>query len=806
MDLEHRVKLTLEHNAPLDAYHACILLNDATLCNPAEFSAQNVARERSRIHDAFVKHWFQGIVGNIFGKDVSFDKEEPPFQFTLLATGGYGRDELNPMSDIDLKLVIDEPALQGNPLIKLAAQEATYTFEKKYGFPLELSCHTLADLNELTGAGLNTFLDMRHLHGEQKLTERIRAVLNMTYDPADLFLHNLQAYTVLAKNHKSLDDFSEFNIKNGSGGLRVFHIARYLDSLPTQLYNTEELINHGPFSLAAQEERTKIPESIDRAFTVLLKTRSWLNIKRKSEGQKDIIYVEDFNSLSPGMRQALATARHTVATYFEQTKRKKLQLGLQVPRGEYSFVMTAEGLKQAEDEKIDNKKQIERGYRLLHLAHERQIPLHPKAIEQLSRLVPSSLFIEGLKIEQPYTELAKTLHKTGSLSRIIPGFETLYGLISEDRDKRQITTAGKTLERLENLEKIIENERLTSDERATLRFTTLIADIPIDANTSNPLLEYPGLKEERARNVLFLLSKRKTLVNKALNRLNDDATVKELAEICGDVKKVELLHLFTKVNIKGTRDLPSYVLGNIEELVIKTKNRIEGKDTVHIPRGILSEKGEAIYDDLGPDFHSSRYAGAQLPTWVSLLERVENKGEPIVKRFSMGWPLFGIVAKNKNGLLATITSTFYNQKINLRQVHAYTLSKTGFVLDFFETESMDENKGEEIAKALTRNILYPDQLKINPREILEPLQGEARITLNKPSGYYVLEYRSKRDSPGILYALTSTLSENLQASICGMNAHVQANGSVEDRVFFTLPEQKEEKYVIEIFKDATGIK
>lgn len=827
MDLEHRVKLALEDKSPLVVYNSCILFNDAVIRNPSGFSAQEVAKERTRIHDTFVKYWFKKVIEKTFGKEVSVDLEEPPFQFALLATGGYGRDELNPNSDIDLKLILDQPTLEGNALIKNAAEEAHYKFEEEYGFPIELGFHTLSDLGELSGAGLNTLLDIRQLSGDSKLTEKIRETLNLTYDPAELFLHNLQEYTKLSKNHGNLDDFSEFNVKNGAGGLRVFHIGRYLDSLPARVYNTEERINHGPFSLNTQQARTNIPENIERAFTTLLKVRSWLNTKRKNDKlnkkERDTIYPEDFNSLSIGMRQALATARHTIASYFEQTRRRKLENGLQIPFGEYSFVLTTEGINHARKEIENAKKQNEKGYRLLHLAQERQISLHPNAIEQLSQLTPSPLFIEGLKIEQSYTEIARILHSNGTLSRIIPGFEKLYGILTEDLSKSPITLAGRTLQRLEHLEKLIEGRELTTDDRATLRFASLIADIPItpisndnsfklNLKTSNPLLEYPGLesksselKSERVEDTHFLLSERNILVEKALERLSDDATIGEIAETCENVRRVELLNLFTNADICGKRELPNYTRHNIEELVKKTKERLSGETNTQIGKGILSPDGEQIYEDLGPDFHSSRYAGKQLPTWISILERVRETGKPIVKIFNTHWPLFGVASHNYNGLLASLIGTFYTEKVNLRQAHAYTLSKSGLILDFFETENIDEKREREIVKKLTENALSLKYPEINPQIILQPLNGKATIKYHKPAGHYVLEYKSNNDSLGILYALTHTLTENLQASIWGMRAHPRLNGLVEDRVFFTLPKKEDEREVEKIFKDATGI-
>lgn len=808
MDLESRAGYLLERHAPQIAYRACILLNDAALENPAGFPAQEAVKERAKIHDAFVKQWFKRIVKKTFGEEVSHDIEEPPFEYALLATGGYGRYELNPSSDIDLKLVIDEPALQGNALVQTATNEAVYTFKQEYGFPLELSCHTLQDLGELTEAGLNTFLDMRHIGGEHKLVQRIRDQLNLRYDPADLFLHNLQAHAKLAKNHGSLDDFSKFDIKNGAGGLRVFHIARYLDSLPTSVLNQEEMIEEGPFSITAQERRKKIPEHIERAFAVLLTTRSWLNSKKERESkegkEKDILSRDDFEELSTGMRQAVASARHTIASYFEQTRRKKLETGLQVPRGEYSFSMTTEGLKQVELPNSNQRDKNERIYRLLHLAQERQIPLHPTVLEKLVTMVPSSLFIEGLRMEQPFLEIAKALHTTGAFSRIIPGFETLYGQLIGDSKTGIYTAAGRAIQRLEALEKISEERELTADERATLRFATLITDIPQNKTmkTGNQLLEYPGVDSEKGRDLLFLLSRRKILIEKALGRLSDEGTVRELSTICEDARRVELLELYTKADLKGVRDVPEYIFRNMDELVRKVKMKMRGQETIPIRKGMLSEDGEAIYDDLGPDFHSSRYAEKQLATWISLLERVQKTEKPLVKPFNMDWPLFGIAAQNRKGLLAALTGTFYREGVNVRQAHAYTLSRAGLVLDFFETAKLTEEREEKLKYELTQ-VASGEIVEIPERQtILQKVQGNAIITKQEQAGYYVLEYKAKQDAPGILYALTDILTRNMSASIWGMNAHVRGDNTVEDRVFFTVPEETHGEELERIFKIA----
>lgn len=103
-----------------------------------------------------------------------------PSGFALVATGGYGRRELAPASDLDVVLVHEPRALAADPDAVAAVAERLWYPLWDDGVRLDHAVRTVADARHAAGADLRTalsLLDARHIAGDPALTLELRTTL-----------------------------------------------------------------------------------------------------------------------------------------------------------------------------------------------------------------------------------------------------------------------------------------------------------------------------------------------------------------------------------------------------------------------------------------------------------------------------------------------------------------------------------------------------------------------------------------------------------------------------------------------------
>ena len=156
---------------------------------------------------------------------------DQPGKFCMLALGGYGRRELFPHSDIDLLFLTESSAEQASQRMAIAALlRELWDLRLRVGH----SVHTLAECGRLYRQNLEfnvALLDCRYLAGDRELFNRLHDDVYphlVSRDHQDLF-RNLAEIT--RARHRKYDDtifHLEPNLKDGPGGLRDYHVCRWL--------------------------------------------------------------------------------------------------------------------------------------------------------------------------------------------------------------------------------------------------------------------------------------------------------------------------------------------------------------------------------------------------------------------------------------------------------------------------------------------------------------------------------------------------------------------------------------------------
>ena len=185
---------------------------------------ERLVRERARLADELLVSAWDRCLG------------EAPL--TLLATGGFGRGELFPQSDIDLLVLGDEAAQKAH-----AADLSRYfALLWDAGLPSSQAVRSRAQCREAALADIATataLLEVRVLAGAAKAAACIAEVVaaGEIWPPADFFSAKREEQRA---RHARFNDTAynlEPNLKEGPGGLRDLHtlvwLARRLYGVPT---------------------------------------------------------------------------------------------------------------------------------------------------------------------------------------------------------------------------------------------------------------------------------------------------------------------------------------------------------------------------------------------------------------------------------------------------------------------------------------------------------------------------------------------------------------------------------------------
>ncbi|MDP2688494.1 MAG: HD domain-containing protein, partial [Deltaproteobacteria bacterium] len=176
---------------------------------------------------------YTGLVDNLLKALFTFKREDLGCNdpVALVALGGYGRGELNFRSDIDLTL-LHKRKITG--AIEDLTQQMLYVLWDT-GLDLGFSIRTVAECVALAKDDHKTMtalLDMRYLFGDEGLYEELSASVRKKLfgrKPAAAFIaEKIEESRHRHERYGGSVYILEPNVKEGEGGLRDFHTARWV--------------------------------------------------------------------------------------------------------------------------------------------------------------------------------------------------------------------------------------------------------------------------------------------------------------------------------------------------------------------------------------------------------------------------------------------------------------------------------------------------------------------------------------------------------------------------------------------------
>lgn len=233
-------------------------------------SGRSVVKEYSGFIDRLLTELFTRLI-----KKYSIKED-----VALIALGGYGRSELNFRSDVDLMLVYKRKI---SPPVKELTENMLYTLWDG-GLDVGFSIRSVKEALSLANDDLKTMtalLDTRLITGDpgllKELDKGVRTKL-LTRARAGKFIKEKEAENV--SRHARFGGsvyILEPNVKEGLGGLRDLHTARWI----VQASGNQKEFDLERDGRLAPDESAELSESFD--FLLWVRNELHLNTKRKAE-------------------------------------------------------------------------------------------------------------------------------------------------------------------------------------------------------------------------------------------------------------------------------------------------------------------------------------------------------------------------------------------------------------------------------------------------------------------------------------------------------------------------------------------
>ncbi len=799
-----------------------LLLNNEKIYSSAD--AWEIVHDRTAVIDALVKHQLRATTNKVFGFD-PIQESNFPFRFGFFAVGGYGRSELSPNSDIDVRLVIDSPSPKDNALAKAFVEDAIYTFPDKYGLTIDTQVHNLSDIPGFRPIDLNSFLEMRLLLGHGDLPDIIKRALREQGNLSGLFLHNLRLLEELRKKHPEDLNNIGFNVKYGFGGLRQYHASLWIEAAES-FSGSRELPTY-----------KNLNESMRNSVGFLLKTRADLNLRRMIEKmpdpeqraqnllrghrslEADVLRFKDYEELGTSAREKLIEARRNVLNFAEEQIKSVLKRGHVL--GDH--LITHRGIniipKVIKKAGNDPKRKTKIFLSLTRTAQTNGLPINDTVQQSFYAgahqwIRPDPLFGKLFYDPGRRSETLEDQARRNILQKLIPGQRALEaGMYPESHRAHHLTKWGFALEKIRTKEKLTgeqssapdlvkEYKNISLDDDAAIEVALIIKHIP-KSHVSRGVMKDHDLRSylelltpfefsQRTLNTIqFLIENHPHVSYEALSkRQNNGLKASALAKIVGTTENLRTLYLFAHFDYGLVDDRKTALWRDLQELYQRTMNVLTGRPqeaSYQVER--FDDLGRRLLEDIGPEFKSGRYCDT-VNSWIPVLSKVYRSKQPVVQPFTNPDYMIGVACEDYRGLLAVITGTLLKSGADLIQAHACSLKKYRLALDMFEYTPQDSSS-DEIIQRVKKAITERNLIRENPFKILQKSRRTAKVYQHPESSVakkhqYTLEFSAEQNIPGTVYALTRILYDcEAKANISGINAYAYPGKPASNNVFFS---------------------
>jgi [protein-PII] uridylyltransferase len=749
----------------------------------------------------------------------------------IIATGGYGRRELHPFSDIDIAfLPSEEEDPWGEALVHAAFKLVMDVFLSLRDVRVGYAFRPIAEANSWDVQTKTALLDLRHICGDRTLTERLALRIREVLSPLDLMIES-EENRKLGFTHSLYS--VEPSLKEGPGSLRDLHFARWIFKL---LLGVEsEALDHALKDHAGVSER-QIAE-VHEAARWFWRARTWMHLAAKKCSDVLITNYQDrmANQLDNCPAQEWLS-RHlayseTLAQFRETAVRTLLQgpfivNGICLEDGslyrQVSATVSATGLflvaqRYSIPVSLADQRRMEEG-------RERALEVRNATGEEVRG------FIEILGGSKGISSTLRALCGFGILDRFVPNFSKVMRFVPPD-PAHSYTVGEHSMRIIEHLEKLRDGR-----DPAERRFTELLRQCPhFDMLCLAALLHDAGkllpgedhsitgvdlarsvsaklnLAPEKREVLLAIIQQHLLLVRTArLHDLKSPHVVRQAVEQVPSLEILQHLYVFTYVDTSAVaennwtsmddRDLEDLYRRMVDQLTPSDEasdREIQEDRNVLVRKKLeaLQAKSEsAILEqcDAMPASYVLNTPLEEIAFHLQLIDRLEAEEVALdfYNRPGDDYSELTICTFDdpQPGMLAKITGVLYGCNVNIRKAQAFTIEmKRPVVLDSLWVRC----NGMQISESKARRIQSTLKDVLTGARSIEDFLDQAGKTppagivldaidlRNDLSEEHTVVHLVAQDLQGLLYLMTRSLSrcrlDIHAAKIATWNARAENN-------------------------------
>ncbi len=634
-----------------------------------QLHGQQAARQLSAIQDAVIQVLYDFAIKEFFPQS----RKDSSEQLTVVATGGYGRGELAPGSDVDLLFIRPNKPTQWDEHVIEFILYMLWDLGLKVG-------HATRSLPECVRQAKNditirtALLEARYLWGDLALYDQLRKIFwsEIATGSGQDFV---EAKLAEREERHRLQGESRFlvepNIKEGKGGLRdlqtLFWIGKYL----YHVYDAAELVKHDVFT---KEEFGTFQKAESFLWDVRVRLHYLMGRAEERlsfDAQPGVASAMGYTSENP--REAV---ENFMSAYFlvakdvggltrifckalEVQNRKNHRTITSIMPGflrhrsnDDDFFVEAGRINARPDAFTKDPVNL---LRIYQTADAKGVPVHPDALRTITRSLDliddklrtdpeaNKLFLECLSSRNDPEKALKRMNESGVLGRFVPEFGRVVALMQFNMyhhytvDEHLIRAVGNVAN--------IEHGDMKDDHpiahdiikritaRQVLYCAMLLHDIAkglpgdhsaVGGEIARHCCLRWGLSEDDTATVVWLVEHHLVMSDVAQRRdIADPKTVRDFADI---VQSPEMLRMLLVLTIADIRAVGPGVWNGwkgqlLRELFLETESLISGGDQTRSHSARVEDAKAALEQQLSdlPQEERQRLIGRHYDTyWLTL--------------------------------------------------------------------------------------------------------------------------------------------------------------------------------------------
>jgi [protein-PII] uridylyltransferase len=498
----------------------------------------------------------------------------------IIATGGYGRQEMAPYSDVDVTFIPErEDDDRLNAVIKDMFQLVMDVFLYGADIKVGYAYRPIGELEQLDHQTRTALLDARFLCGDQELFKGFRALFRSQLLTADFVFRKWSERQAVLEKLGGDNVYSlEPNVKEGAGGLREIQTAEWIGEVRykagfTRVWPT--LVERGIVGAADADailESREFLLGVRNAVHIVSKdARDAMTMEKQEQvaalfGYEETEAVPAVETFMRDYYRHAARARRVARRAVQRCLDSEMPLGLGLSSVDRALHLMDFGAASADSALPLHAAELAQAYSLKMSADVEEF-ISAFLKERPSPEDPAyagRIFTRLLAVGKDIANVLEYLEEQGVLSWLIPEFGPLMTLIPYDA-AHNYTVGAHSLRVVRNLEMLrSETDPKLGDYRRVageislpevLTMAGLIHDIgkqwdgshaETGAVAAAAIADRFGWDAERREKLVFLV--RQHLVMAETSRLRDlslEETVRDFARRVPDMDSLNMLYLLT---------------------------------------------------------------------------------------------------------------------------------------------------------------------------------------------------------------------------------------------------------------------